>query len=88
MGELLLSAHVLAAIVFIGPVTMAVSLFPRYAGQALAEASPRLVGARPAAEPVARLLHRINRVYSVLGLAVPVLGLALAIRMNVLGTGA
>jgi hypothetical protein len=103
VGKLLLSAHVLAAIVFIGPVTVAVSLFPRYATQALVEASRRLVGARPAvasneqappdavdghrssAEPVTRLLHRISRVYSVLGLAVPVLGLALAIRMHVLG---
>jgi hypothetical protein len=37
------------------------------------------------AEPVTRLLHRISRVYSVLGLAVPVLGLALATRMDVLG---
>jgi hypothetical protein len=103
VSKLLLSAHVLAAIVFIGPVTVAVSLFPRYAAQALAEASRRLVGASPAAvsdgeapvgavddhrsstEPVTRLLHRISRVYSVLGLAVPVLGLALAIRMRVLG---
>jgi hypothetical protein len=103
VSNLLRSAHVLAAIVFIGPVTMAVSLFPRYAGQALVEASRRLVGAGPAAmsdgeappgavddhrssaEPVTRLLHRISRVYSVLGLAVPVLGLTLAIRMRVLG---
>jgi uncharacterized membrane protein len=79
VSKLLLSAHVLAAIVFIGPVTVAVSLFPRYAAQALDEAS------RSSAEPVARLLHRISRVYSVLGLAVPVLGVALAIRMRVLG---
>ncbi len=79
MSKLLLSAHVLAAIVFIGPVTMAVSLFPRYAGQALVDDH------RSSAEPVTRLLHRISRVYSVLGLAVPVLGLALAIRMRVLG---
>jgi hypothetical protein len=92
VSKLLLSAHVLAAIVFIGPVTVAVSLFPRYAAQALVEASRRLVGAGPpamsdgkSAEPVTRLLHRISRVYSVLGLAVPVLGLALAIRMRVLG---
>jgi hypothetical protein len=39
VSKLLLSAHVLAAIVFIGPVTMAVSLFPRYAGQTLVDAS-------------------------------------------------
>jgi uncharacterized membrane protein len=78
VSKLLLSAHVLAAIVFIGPVTMAVSLFPRYAAQALDDN-------RSSAEPVARLLHRISRVYSVLGLAVPVLGLALALHMGVLG---
>jgi hypothetical protein len=101
VGKLLLSAHVLAAIIFIGPVTVAVSLFPRYAKLALTEASRGLVEARPAAasewgastasgdgsfaEPVTRLLHRISRVYSVLGLAVPVLGLALAVQMGVLG---
>ena len=86
MSKLLLSAHVLAAIVFIGPVTVAVSLFPRYAGQALVDAPPGTVDDhRSSAEPVTRLLHRISRVYSVLGLAVPVLGLALAIRMRVLG---
>jgi hypothetical protein len=101
VSKLLLSAHVLAAIVFIGPVTVAVSLFPRYAKQALTEASCGLVGARhdtasgrvastvsgggSSAEPVTRLLHRISRVYSVLGIAVPVLGLALALQMGVLG---
>lgn len=101
MSKLLLSAHVLAAIIFVGPVTVAVSLFPRYAKQALCEVSRGFVGARPAAasdgdgstvsgggsssEPVTRLLHRISRVYSVLGLAVPVLGLALALRLGVLG---
>lgn len=100
MSKLLLSAHVLAAIILIGPVTVAVSLFPRYARQALAESRQGLVGAQPpaarggeasavdgrsASEPVVRLLHRISRVYSVLGLAVPVLGLALAIEMGVLG---
>lgn len=57
MSKLLLSAHVLAAIIFIGPVTVAVSLFPRYARQALGEAA-----SSAASEPVARLLHRISRV--------------------------
>lgn len=83
MGKLLLSAHVLAAIIFIGPVTVAVSLFPRYARQALTES--HAVDGRSASEPVVRLLHRISRVYSVLGLAVPVLGLALAVQLDVLG---
>jgi hypothetical protein len=98
VGKVLLSAHVVAAIIFIGPVTVAVSLFPRYARQALTETSRAVVGSHPgepvptgsagdrsSAEPVTRLLHRISRVYSVLGLAVPVLGFALALRMDVLG---
>ena len=84
MGELLLSLHVLAAIVFVGPVTVAVSMFPRYARLALADATGGPDG-DPRAEPVVRLLHRISRVYAVLGLSVPVLGIALASRLGVLG---
>lgn len=71
MAAVLLTVHVLAAIVFIGPVTVAASLFPRYARQGE-------VG-------VARMLHRISRVYTVLGVAVPVFGLATAAQMGVLG---
>lgn len=67
MTKLLLSLHVLAAIIAIGPVTVAASMFPR--------ADP---GARP-------LLHRICRVYSVFGVAVPVFGLATASSLGVLG---
>ena len=74
MGKVLLSLHVLAAIVFIGPVTVAVSLFPRYAR-----------APSDGATEVVRLLHRISRVYAVLGLSVPVLGIALAARLGVLG---
>ena len=77
MGKVLLSLHVVAAIVFVGPVTVAVSLFPRYARLALA--------GDPGAVAVVRLLHRISRVYAVLGLVVPVLGIALAVRLRVLG---
>lgn len=73
MGKLLLSAHVLAAIIFVGPVTVAVSLFPRYARP----------GA-PTSPPDARLLHRISRVNAVPGLSVPVLGIALAVQLGVL----
>jgi hypothetical protein len=80
MGKLLLSLHVLAAIVFVGPVTVAVSLFPRYARLALTGAG----GGDPRAVPVVRLLHRVSRVYAVLGLSVPVLGIALAVRLGVL----
>ncbi len=81
MGKLLLSLHVIAAIVFVGPVTVAVSLFPRYARLALTGDG---AGGDPRAVPVVRLLHRISRVYAVLGLSVPVLGIALAARLGVL----
>ena len=77
MTELLLSVHVIAAIVFIGPVTVAVSLFPRYAREAAGASAP---GALPAVH----LLHRITRVYAVLALVVPVFGIATALALDVL----
>jgi hypothetical protein len=88
VDKVLLSVHVLAAIVFIGPVTVAVSLFPRYAREALADGDTGdddagRVALRSAA--VAAVLHRISRMYAVLGLSVPVAGLALAVDMGVLG---
>lgn len=81
METFLLSLHVVGAIIFVGPMTVAVSLFPRYARAAMA------VGDRTAdrSAAVTGLLHRISRAYAVLGLSVPVVGLALAARMGVLG---
>lgn len=70
MTKLLLSLHVLAAIIAIGPVTVAASMFP--------------AAARRSA-PETRLLHRICRVYSLFGVAVPVFGLATASSLGVLG---
>lgn len=79
MTKLLLSIHVLAAIVAIGPVTVAASMFPAATRRALAEpADPRGVA-------VLRNLHRICRVYAALGLLVPVFGLATARSLDVLG---
>jgi hypothetical protein len=72
----LLSIHLLAAIVFVGPVTVATSMFPRYARAALAGAG--------SGAPVV-LLHRISRVHAVLALVVPVFGLATGVAMGVLG---
>ncbi|MCT4352009.1 hypothetical protein M5362_02510 [Streptomyces sp. Je 1-79] len=69
MTKLLLSIHVLAAILVVGPITVAASLFPRYARQT---------------SPVAALLHRICRGYAVAGVVVPVFGLATAIQLGVL----
>jgi uncharacterized membrane protein len=78
--KFLLAVHVLAAIVAIGPVTVAASMFPPAARRAL-EAPDDL----RAAETV-QLLHRICRVYAVVGVVVPVFGFATASTMHVLGS--
>ncbi|WP_200308766.1 protease [Streptomyces adelaidensis] len=79
MTKFLLSLHVLAAIIAVGPVTVAASMFPPSARKALAEpGSERAVSAL-------RLLHRICRVYGGVGIAVPALGFATAMSMGVLG---
>ncbi|UUU22458.1 hypothetical protein [Streptomyces sp. DSM 40750] len=78
MTKFLLSLHVLAAIIAVGPITVAASMFPPSARKALAEpGSERAVSAL-------RLLHRICRVYGGVGIAVPVLGFATAMSMGVL----
>ncbi len=66
MESVLLSVHVLAGILFVGPIAVSTSLFPRYAR---ADGSADIAGA----------LHRITRVYGALALAVPVVGLLLAV---------
>jgi len=68
--KVLLSLHVLAAIVAIGPVTVAASMFP--------------AAVRRADLDQMRTLHRISRVYALVGLAVPVLGLATGASLGVL----
>ncbi|MFC9502295.1 hypothetical protein [Streptomyces sp. NPDC057002] len=84
MTKILLSLHVLAAIVAIGPVTVAASMFPPAARRAAAAPG----GAPgPSAVGTVALLHRICRVYSGVGLTVPVLGLATGAAMGVLGSG-
>jgi uncharacterized membrane protein len=79
--KLLLSLHVLAAIIAVGPVTVAASMFPPAVRRAEGDAT-----AATALSTVA-LLHRICRVYARVGVAVPVLGLATALAMGVLGDG-
>ncbi|GHD89386.1 protease [Streptomyces naganishii] len=83
MTKFLLAVHVLAAIVAVGPVTVAASMFPPAARRAL---DPPPGGPR-AADAVAtvELLHRICRVYAVVGVVVPVFGFATAKNMGVLG---
>jgi hypothetical protein len=71
MSAILLSAHVIVAILAVGPIAVAASMFPRYARDA-------------AARPVANVLYRICQTYAVVGVAVPLLGIATAISMGVL----
>lgn len=75
MSKILLTVHVLAAIIAVGPVTVAASMFPAAARRAPGGTS--LAGVR--------LLHRVCRVYAVVGIVVPVFGLATAGSMHVLG---
>jgi general stress protein CsbA len=75
MESFLLSVHVVAGILFVGPVAVTTSLFPRYAP---------VIGAAGGAErhdrslETAQLLHRITRVYGALAIVVPIVGLTLA----------
>lgn len=71
MTKFLLAVHVLAAIIAIGPVTVAASMFPAAARRGRTDTLP--------------LLHRICRVYALLGVVVPVFGLATASSLGVLG---
>ncbi|MFJ2772487.1 hypothetical protein [Streptomyces sp. NPDC087300] len=79
MTKLLLTLHVLAAIIAVGPVTVAASMF----GPAARRAAERPDDAR--ARATVALLHRVCRVYAGVGVAVPVLGLATAGAMGVMG---
>ncbi|WP_035849594.1 DUF2269 family protein [Kitasatospora azatica] len=80
MAKFLLSLHVLAAVIAIGPVTVAASMFPRKARAALAE------GADGTDLAAVRLLYRITQVYAAIGVAVPVLGIGTAQVMGVMGS--
>ncbi|WP_432145216.1 hypothetical protein [Streptomyces sp. bgisy084] len=80
MTKLLLSLHVLAAILAIGPITVAASMFPRYAKPpALDAEGPHDHDTRTAA-----FLHRICRGYTIVAIAVPVFGLATGAALGVL----
>jgi hypothetical protein len=69
MSAILLSAHVILAILAVGPIAVAASMFPRYAREG---------------GPVAGTLYRICQTYAVVGVAVPLLGIATAVSMGVL----
>ncbi|MBL1080427.1 hypothetical protein JK359_00280 [Streptomyces actinomycinicus] len=81
MTKFLLAVHVIAAVLAVGPVAVAASMFPPAARRALASDD----GDTDAAGTL-RLLHRICRVYAVAGVVVPVFGFATASEMGVLGS--
>ena len=67
MTRTLLVLHVLAAILAVGPVTVAASMFPAVARRAQPERDRRAQ---------LTVLHRICDVYAVVGVAVPIFGFA------------
>lgn len=77
MTTFLLSLHVLAALVAVGPVAVAASMFPR---------ALRRTSDSPDAAAALHLLHRVCRVYAAVGIAVPVFGFATASSLGVLGS--
>jgi hypothetical protein len=79
--KLFLSLYVLAAVLAIGPITVAASMFPKALRRAHSEPGDH------EALTTLRLLHRICRVYAVIGIAVPVFGFATASSLGVLGSG-
>ncbi|MFH8690056.1 hypothetical protein ACH4EC_24695 [Streptomyces anulatus] len=81
MTKLLLSLHVLASILAVGPITVAASMFPRYARPP----APGSEGPHDHDTRTAAFLHKICRAYALVGIAVPVLGLATGAQMGVLG---
>ncbi|MER5484244.1 hypothetical protein ABT024_13630 [Streptomyces sp. NPDC002812] len=96
MTKLFLSLHVLAAVLAIGPVAVAASMFPAALRRATgaADAGASAAGASAAGAPGdrdalanLRLLHRVCRVYAAVGTAVPVLGFFTARSLGVLGSG-
>ncbi|GAB2867047.1 membrane protein [Actinoallomurus bryophytorum] len=78
MTKILLIAHVLAAILAVGPVAVAASMFPSAARRAVTDPAGRALAD-------ARILNRICRVYAAIGVFVPVFGLATAGAMHVMG---
>ncbi|MFI8451700.1 hypothetical protein [Streptomyces erythrochromogenes] len=76
MTKLLLSVHVLAAILAIGPIAVAASMFPRYTRTSASGDGEAL--------QTAKVLHRICRGYTLVGIAVPVFGVATGAQLGVL----
>lgn len=81
MTKFFLILHVLAAVLAVGPVAVAASMFPKTLRTAEAE-----TGSRAEALTTLRTLHRICRVYAVVGIALLFFGFATAGSLGVLGS--
>lgn len=66
--SILLFLHIGTAILFLGPATVATSLFPRYA-----QSGDVAIG---------RVLHRVSDIYGLLSILVAVFGVVLAVRYS------
>ena len=75
MTKFFLAVHVIAAILAVGPVAVAASMFPPAARRAASTSDLAVV----------RALHRICRVYALVGISVPVFGFATAGSLGVTG---
>ena len=80
MTKVLLALHVIAAIIAVGPVTVAASMFPAFARKAAAAVGTD----RERACAQLAVLHRICVGYAVVAMAVPVFGFATAASLHVL----
>ncbi|MFF0610145.1 DUF2269 family protein [Nocardia tengchongensis] len=79
MTKTLLALHVLAAIVAIGPIAVAASMFPGALRRAVDTGTTD-------DRATAIVLHRICRVYAWIGIAVPIVGIGTAHSMGVFGS--
>ncbi|WP_427893299.1 DUF2269 family protein [Kribbella sp. GL6] len=77
MNKFFLIVHILAAILTVGPITVAASMYPPLAKKLLTAETPDAGGLQ--------VLHRITQVYAWASLAVPLFGFALAGSMHVMG---
>ena len=77
MTKALLALHVIAAILAVGPVSVAASMFP---------ATARRAASDPTRRTHLTLLHRICTVYALIAVTVPVFGFATAASLHVLGS--
>lgn len=78
MNKFFLIVHILAAILTVGPITVAASMFPPIARKLLTADSPQEPGGL-------QVLHRITTVYAWASLAAPLFGFALAGGLHVMG---